>query len=106
MRAFCRLGFGFSFRASSRIKLYVCASTSFGVVAITRGRIPNADPVWFARGAFDVLLAHAGNNTLIDYCCPALSGADMPVLRLAAKDGCGARCKWQAKAGGDQQTAG
>ena len=76
MRAFCRLGFGFSFRTASRIELYVCASTSLGVVAITRGRIPNVDLVWFTQGAFDVLLAHAGNNSLIDDCFSALPGAD------------------------------
>ncbi|MNF95568.1 hypothetical protein D3C84_783300 [compost metagenome] len=66
MRAFCRLGFGFSFRASPLIELNVCAATSLGVVAVTRGRVSNADLVWLAEGAFDVLLTHAGDHTLID----------------------------------------
>jgi hypothetical protein len=66
---------GIFFRTASRIEIYVCTSTSLGVVAIARGRIRIFILSGF-QGAFDVLLAHAGNNSLIDDCFSALPGAD------------------------------
>ncbi|MNY73947.1 hypothetical protein D3C86_2128560 [compost metagenome] len=52
------------------------ATTSQGVVTVARGRIANTDLVWLAKGALDVLLAHAGNNPLIDDRFSAFFGAD------------------------------
>ncbi|WP_338802743.1 hypothetical protein V9L13_13410 [Pseudomonas sp. RSB 5.4] len=51
-------------------------AASFQVVSIARRRRSNIHLVRFAQSAFNILLAHAGNHSLIDDRCAALPGID------------------------------